>query len=79
MRSWDFFRGHPFNIPLFIMYKGMGKTLRIISIMKNAVFTTPYCVASINSCPPKGLPADPDQFNLLLTPTIPNLIALTAD
>ena len=31
-----------FNFPLFIIYKGMEKTLRIIPIMKNAVFTTPY-------------------------------------
>ena len=35
------------SFPLFIMYKGIEKTFRIISIMKNEVFTTPYW-----PCPP---------------------------
>jgi hypothetical protein len=33
------------NFPLFIMYEGMAKTLRIISIRMNAVFTSPYTLA----------------------------------
>ena len=36
-----FFHFFFFNFSLFIVYKGMEKTLRIISIMKNAAFTTP--------------------------------------
>jgi hypothetical protein len=48
-RGWGFFKEPPpklififvLNFPLFIMYKGMGTKLRMISILKHAVFTTP--------------------------------------